>query len=199
MLTKIMGMLGASSPPQFSEIQCGEQGVKTSIKLYLKSGEACISDVVEGEPFLTNDAAEESAITMAYKYLEEACHIRVNGFSSRVARSFGVYNTYGCVNEAMVLVQNMLDNFDMALGKGKELELDLESEEMEEKLSGDVDSNAKMYGELGEYIRGVNKTFSLKTSALRDKMKDLEEARIKHHKRGVEKAKEVASKVSGAD
>lgn len=188
-LAKIMALLAARSPPVFTDFRCGKEGVKTSITLDLSCGDTDNIVVVEGEPLVTKDAAENSAIMMAFKHLEQDCHVNVLDFSSRVARSFGAYNTYSCVNEAMGLVQKMLDNFDMALGKCKDLAV-------KETLGGKLDGNVLVYDELRKYLWTVLKSFSINASAARYKMKDLEIDRMKHHKRGMEKPKTISSKVS---
>lgn len=198
MLAKIMTVLGARSPPLFTEFDCGEEGVKISIKLDLSFGQTSSIQDVEGQTLLTKDAAETSAVMMAFKHLEKDIHIKVLDFSSRVARSFGAYNTYSYVNETMGLVQKMLHNFDMALGKCKKLALELEGEEKKETTSDDLDGNGLVYDVLGKYLWTVVKSFSFKSSSAHNKMNDLEFDRMQHRKKATEKAKTMANKVSCA-
>lgn len=88
MLNKIMAALGYKSPPVFSEIDCGVQGIKVSINLDLSIGDQIKMAVVEGKPFITKSAAESSAVIMAFKFLEANCMVKVLDFSSRISMSF---------------------------------------------------------------------------------------------------------------
>lgn len=77
MLAEIMTLLGARSPPLFSEFDCGEKGVNISIRLDLSFGETSIIQDVAGETLLTKDAAETNAVMMSLEHLGKNCHIEV--------------------------------------------------------------------------------------------------------------------------
>lgn len=98
----------------------------------------------------------------------------------------------------MGLVQKMLDDFDMALGKCDELALKVEGKEQEETISDDIGGTGLVYDVLGKYLGTMVKSFSFQSSSARNKMNALELDRMEHHKRATEKAKSMANKVSCA-
>jgi len=102
LLDMVMGLSGSHASPVFSEVDCGDAGVKFSIKLDVSNlttanGERVNHSVVHGEPFLNPAQAEASAIAMAYKHLENNYGIRVVDFSSRVVQNLESSNTYSLV------------------------------------------------------------------------------------------------------
>lgn len=195
MLNRIMSVLGASSPPLFTEIDCGEQGAKVSIILDLSFVNKNKDELVEGGIFKTREEAEKNAVLMAFKHLDNDCHINVLDFSSRVAVSFGAYNTYSCVNESMGAVQKMIDKFNMCLTKCKELARDLERKEMKERFSGDINGNGEVYAEHSKAIANVMKRFTIKCVSSKSRMNGLEFEMMKHNNRRSEKAKSTSNKV----
>lgn len=117
MLIKVIGALGSSSPPLFSEVECGGEGVKVSIKLDLSFDAKDSVCVVEGAAFMSKSAAKNDAVFKAFRHLDENCGVRVLDFSSRVARSYGSYNTYTYVNESLGLAEKIIDKFETSLTK----------------------------------------------------------------------------------
>ena len=128
-----MAALGVTTPPVFSVLDCGVEGFKVSINLDLSFGNESSMTLIEGKPFPSKTVAENSAVMIAFRHLEEKSMIKVLDFSSRVSMSFSVYNTYSHVYEAIDSVLEVLAKFETTFGKCKDLAMELEGLGLEKK------------------------------------------------------------------
>lgn len=192
MLRMVMQALGAKEMPIFTEMSCGQQGVKFSIKLDVSSakyfvGQTITAAVVEGEPSNSKVLAEKRAVMRAIKLLNDRNLIRILDYSSRVAGSIETNNAFGDVNAALFSLEKLIAQCDITLAKCKSLSVKLDAKDAHNDAVEHECDKWDMYGSLKEYMGVLVDMFTTKVTRARARATDLEFQRKKYHNKSTEK------------
>lgn len=191
-----MSNLGAKSDPVFSQIDCGDDGVKVSIKLDVSDlatvdGVRIMHSVVQGQASVDPAFAESSAVFMAFKRLQQNHRIRIVDFSSLLVKRYLAYNIYGLVVEGMGHLEQMFNQWQTTIVSCEKLVADLEAKELE----GRFFEKGNVYAMASGYLTSLVQKLQLKSSEARNEMAILEDDRRQYEKKIDLKAKKMITKV----
>lgn len=146
-----MNALGSSIEPLFTEIDCGDNGVKFSVKLDVSglrsvSGDRISQSVVVGEASFNRNTAETSAAWKAMKHLTEKHLVKLLDFSSRVAHNLDSYNTYDLVIDGMGSLEKIFGQWEVTFGKCESFAVDLEHKQFYDNVSGEFYVSLSFFG-----------------------------------------------------
>lgn len=170
--------LDVPADPVFTVVDCGDDGVKVSIKLDVSNfptsgGERILYSVVVGECSRSHAVAEASAVKSAFKLLEKNHLIRVVDFSSRLTQKVESYHAHYLLREGIVALQEVLVQWEMTLGKCEVFGVELERKEFPCNLVPSSTPHGLVYGSLSNSLTDLHNSIHARTKVVKDGLNDI--------------------------
>lgn len=181
-----MESLGSKSVPVFSEIDCGDDGFKVSIKLDVSdlstvNGNRISFSVVEGQPSFNVSLSETSAVMMAFNHLQQ--NRRIVDFSSRLAQRYGGYKMYDLVVEAMGSLEQMFKQWGSTLDHCENFAVKLVRKQFANTVAGHLTDKGKVYAHIGDSFSPLLNRLHTKSSDARTELNEVDADRSQYGNR----------------